>query len=155
MSVMEIKCICNDNRGTDCDYCGGTGWIIDKVTLGGLPPKKAPAPSPRDKLLKRKKNVSKVKRSKSEAPKQPIKASKTIEERIGELTDELNQIKVRAREDTIINLGEQLKKLYFDIKKFEPTLKKRKRTIYNNALRRSIALIRLFDNKFEKHRLLE
>ena len=33
--MKVIKCICNGSRGTDCDYCAGSGYITEPIHIPG------------------------------------------------------------------------------------------------------------------------
>ena len=37
--MEQRKCFCNGSRGTDCDYCQGTGYIVESIYLNTSKPK--------------------------------------------------------------------------------------------------------------------
>lgn len=137
------RCICNDSRGTDCDYCGGKGWITEKIRLFIVPSEM------KDNSEKIGRYVWKDVRSHIT----PIPRKKKFDQRIIELQKELKDLGGQSSEKIIIYLGEKIKKLYLDIKALEPKVQKKQKNHFKTIKKKSIQLIKDFDSKFPKQKL--
>lgn len=144
--MAKRPCICNGSRGTDCDYCGGSGWITAKRKIPTTPPKNPPT----TKSLKYKPEATNNQKIKVKP-----RSKKTFDQRLNELTNDLRTTPSNSQAEVIVYLGKQIKKLYVDIIKLEPKVKKKQRSHFNKISKRSLNLIYLFDEKFEAYGLLE
>jgi hypothetical protein len=142
--MSRQKCHCNGSRGTDCDYCGGSGYANPrKKKFINVPPIKPP-PEPEPKRPQQSENTGPI-----------IRKRQTYDHRIIELASSLREITNNAPEETIIYLGKRIRNLYEDLKALEKKVKPKQRKHYNQVLKASKELIFSYDTKFVEHRLLE
>jgi hypothetical protein len=144
--MAKIRCICNGSRGTDCDYCAGSGWITERINIGNTPPLNPPRQKPTV--------YRPVESLQGSTNKNKRRQKNSFDQRLVELRTAINTTQAKSLEGSIIYLRNKIKKLYSDIRKLEPKVTKRQRKHFNKICKHSIELIHLFDKKFEHFKLL-
>jgi len=152
------RCHCNGSRGTDCDWCGGSGWKTDAVRLdishlNEPNNKKSPLPLSDKKTHKisvlDQNAVSKKKPNFLENINKPKDQKKTVEERIKDFNLSLNNIN-EVSDETISYLRKKIYELNAEVILMGKKIPKKKKNYIKLIKTQCNRLIIDFERKFVK-----
>jgi predicted Rdx family selenoprotein len=145
---MEKKrCHCNGSRGTDCDWCQGSGWVTKKIslTIGKSKGKIEVEPIMIRKEFEIKNNVAvEVKKNDS----QTSKKKKTFDARIAELKRELKHSDEDLLDESISYLKKRIDILVEDLKRVEKRVTKKQRRHFDKIMKQAEEIKAIFLKKF-------
>jgi hypothetical protein len=151
---MSIKkCHCNGSRGTDCDWCQGTGLVTDTIKSNDYP-KTIINESINQKNIERKvfKVINNVVVEERGTPNN-LAPQKSFLVRIKELRIEVNQSEKKLLEESIKYLKRKVYKLKADLDEIENRVHKKKKNKFNEIKAQAEAIIKQFEQKYNSKNL--
>jgi hypothetical protein len=146
MDLENHRCICGDNRGTDCDYCAGLYREGRKRIIDTTPSK--------NPIIDKKTTVDKTFNvlTNSTSPKEPLfdkSRWKSFDGRILELKSAIEKLDINSLPETIEYLKTRTYALNKRILSLENKVGSKQRNHFNRIKVDSMLLIKKFNLKFE------
>ena len=144
----KIKCICNGSRGTDCDYCQGTGYISEKIKLDTTINDNRNNKYPNEIIKVIGGNTTKETNIKAQL-KKPTRKRKSFDDRVYELKIAIKETKPNDSRDTISYLKSKIETLISNLKRLEKKVTSKTRRHFIKITKKSQNLLKKFEKKFE------
>jgi len=148
--MSSKRCHCNGSRGTDCDWCQGSGWVTKNKRLSTAISNVGTSKQEKKKPVIKK--VFQIFGSKANEGKkinlQPIKAKKTLSQRICALELDLKNDDILKESAEYFRL--KIQTLISDLERIETGITKKQRGHYKKLKAKSVQIRNRFEEKFGK-----
>lgn len=147
--MAKKRCHCNGSRGTDCDWCQGSGWVTESIKLNVTPSKAKQVDIDKKPIIKKVFTVvdNKVKEQKKNKPS-ILKPKKTFDQRVLDLKKEVNQTDTNILEESIDYLRKKIFELRDDLDRIQSRVTKKQRRHFNKIKSETEDIIKQFEKKF-------